>query len=187
MPSTALRRPLPALVFLVALTLLTALVWWRVLSRGSAHEPKSSGCTTSSSAPAGTKTLPAPSSVTVWVLNATHRAGIAADVTTALQGDGFQTLKAHNDTKARIGKVPGVAEIGYTAGHLDAAKLLTYYFPGSKLLPVRAGSDATIRVSLGAAYRHVATATQVRAAMLKDKVTVPTTAASSSSASSTSC
>ena len=33
MATSTARRPLPALAFLLALSLLTALVWWRVLHR----------------------------------------------------------------------------------------------------------------------------------------------------------
>jgi len=50
------RRPIPALICLLALTLLTALVWWRVINRDSAHDTKSSSCTPGPVA----NTLPSP-------------------------------------------------------------------------------------------------------------------------------
>ena len=49
------RRPLPAVVFIGALTILTAIVWVRVLDRGTAsgdsgdvrlHDPEADGCRT---------------------------------------------------------------------------------------------------------------------------------------------
>ena len=40
MAEGTVRRPLPALIALLALTLLTALVWWRVLHRGGSSHPE---------------------------------------------------------------------------------------------------------------------------------------------------
>ena len=46
MASTTVRRPLPALIALLALLLLTGIVWWRVINRNDA-EDSSASCPTS--------------------------------------------------------------------------------------------------------------------------------------------
>ncbi|HLY33447.1 MAG TPA: hypothetical protein VKQ07_02840, partial [Jatrophihabitantaceae bacterium] len=62
------RRPLPALICLAALTLLTALVWWRVLHRDSGSAKAAPTCTPTATA----QILPKPSAVTLSVLNSTQ-------------------------------------------------------------------------------------------------------------------
>src|SRR4051812_41293969 len=85
------RRPLPALAFLLALSLLTALVWWRVFDRASGGEPSTP--TTTCAVQQGVA-LPEPAQVSVIVLNGTaagtNRAGLAGYVASALTNDGFQ-------------------------------------------------------------------------------------------------
>ena len=172
MASTLARRPLPALISLVALLVLTALVWWRVLHRSDnsasgAEKP----CPTPTSTAATTATLPAPGKVTVEVLNATNRTGIGARARTTLIADGFQIPKtAGNDTA----KVPGIAEIRYGPAGKNAAKVLSYYLPGAKLVATQSGT-ATVVLSLGNRYSRLATPAAVQAAMAKDHVTVQTT------------
>src|SRR5581483_9430611 len=63
------RRPLPALVCLLALTLLTALVWWRVLNRSDSHASSTHTC----SSTAAVVVLPRPNGISVTVLNSTTR------------------------------------------------------------------------------------------------------------------
>lgn len=174
---------MPALVALLALLVLTALVWWRVLHRdGGAHANAS--CPSTTPTTAATTTLPPPSSVLVRVFNSTDRAGIASKVRTTLVGDGFQIPDlASNDTKHHD-KIPGVAEIRYGTNGLAAAKLLLYYFPGARLVPIPQTSKAVV-VSLGAKYRSVATPTAVQAAMLKAHVA--TTSAGPSAPATRSC
>ena len=164
------RRPLPALVFLVALTLLTALVWWRVLNRDSGADSTAAGCPTSS-APAGT-VLPAPSTISVSVLNSTDRSGLAKSVAGALGKVGFAVAGYGND----IGHapIPGVAEIRFPTAQRDAAVLLGYYFPGATQVPLTT-SETKIVVSLGLRYRRLPTAATIAAAQAKDKVTVRST------------
>src|SRR3954454_18344971 len=83
------RRPLPALVALIALLLFTGLVWWRGMHRGDSKPPACPTPTTSSSSPAAA--LPAPAEVTVQLLNSTTRAGIAAKARTTLVAAGFNS------------------------------------------------------------------------------------------------
>ena len=109
MRSTTIRRPLPALVFLLALLLLTALVWWRVLNRHDTTSSASPSCSTSSSS---SNVLPTPAVVTVQVYNSTKRNGIAKSARSALLKDGFRIPdQATNDPTK--GTVKGVAEIRY--------------------------------------------------------------------------
>jgi hypothetical protein len=160
------------LVFLVALSLLSALVWWRVLNRhaGDAQAAKPS-CAASSRPPAPGKQLPNPASITVQVLNSTDRAGIAAAATTALQTDGFITVKQDNDTDAAKygshGLIAETAEIRYASAQAPAAKLLAYFFPGAKLVQ-RDGQNATVLVALGSAFQQVTATADAQAKITSD-------------------
>ncbi|MGN6608243.1 MAG: LytR C-terminal domain-containing protein [Jatrophihabitans sp.] len=199
MPSTTRRRPLPALVFLVALLGVTALVWWRVIGRntgssasGPCPTPRpSTSSSSSSAAPAGT-TLPTPQSVTVAVLNATNRSGIAKKARDVLMSDGFSSPSPAADDKSGV-HVTGVAEIRYGPGQQAAAKLLQYYLPSAALVPTTA-TDRVIVVSLGERYRRIAPAADVTAALKADGVTLsdapaptPTPAPSGSASTSPRC
>ena len=172
MTSPTTRRPLPALVFLVALTLLAALVWWRVLDRDSGHASAEPSCTpsTSGSAP---KQLPEQRAVVVQVLNSTKRQGIAATAQKALVADGFQApARADNDSKAYpgySGEVKGVAEIRSGPAGTAGAQLLQYYFPGATIVRTNE-QDATVLVSLGAQYKKVLPQGQVAAALRQDGI-----------------
>lgn len=166
------RRPLPALVFLLALTLLAALVWWRVLARGSNDAAAGPSCSSSTSA-AKTKTLPEQAAITVTVLNSTNRRGIATKAQRELARDGFQApAAAADDGKAYpgySGKVTGVAAIRYGPEGSEGAKLLQYYFPGATMVKTDA-NDATVLVSLGVAYKQVAAQKDVAAALKADGI-----------------
>lgn len=183
MASSVTRRPLPAIIALLALLALTALVWWRVLERSDgtpAAGPRT--CVTAPTSPSGSpspsgtpstraQTLPAPSSVTVRVLNSTTRSGIAGKAQKALIKDGFNSpMVAANDVKHR-NKIKAVAEIRYGPSSQAAATLLQYYFPGAKLVPV-AAKRPVVTVSLGKRYKHVAKPRRVRAEIKADGVSV---------------
>lgn len=186
MTSPPKRRPLPALVFLVALTLLTALVWWRVLNRDDSHATGESSCPTSASTATTTAAheLPRPPQVHVTVLNSTNRTGLAHSVATALGKDGFKVAKPANDDGPVI---KGVGEIRYRPQAHAAAILLSYYVPDAKLVPVTSGSATTpaLVVSLGKAYKKLATPKAVRAQMRADNRSWAPTTAASGSASTT--
>ncbi|TAM89340.1 MAG: LytR family transcriptional regulator [Jatrophihabitans sp.] len=186
---TAARRPWPTLVFLLALCLLAALVWWRVLNR-SDHPAAAAPTCTPTPTPTG-KTLPAPASVTVQVVNSTTRQGIAAAVRQVLAGDGFQSAgPAVNDGAAYGGSdqaLPGVAQIRSGPAGAGGAALLAYYFPGAAVVPV-ARTDATVVVALGDAYAAVRAQQDVTAALQANGITLapgpaPSTSPSGASAS----
>lgn len=157
------RRPLPALIGLLALTLLTALVWWRVANR-STH---AAGPTC---APTPTQTaLPAPSSVSVSVLNSTPRTGIAKAAYLTLQADGFTMNIYGNDTGHPV--LAGIAEIRFGPDQKPAATLLSFYFPGATLAP-QTQSQPSVIVSLGLKYTAVASGPAASEAMRKAGVSV---------------
>lgn len=136
------RRPLPALAFLLALSLLTALVWWRVFDRSTGDSAAAPSPTCA--AQQGIE-LPAPAQVSLIVLNGTDRAGLAGTVSDSLAGAGFQVGSPGNDTAA----VSGVAELRFGPAGLAAATLLMYYIPGAVLVQTQDAADATVTVSIG--------------------------------------
>lgn len=162
MVSTSVRRPLPAVIALAALLLLTAIVWWRVLNRDSG----SSASPTCTSEPPPAASLPAPSLVTVQLLNSTDRQGIADKARATLVNDGFNSPDPADNDKSKV-KIPGVAQIRYGRKGKGGAKLLHYYFPKAKLVHIKS-KTATVVVSLGARYQGVASSSAVNAA-LQDK------------------
>lgn len=181
MASTVTRRPLPALIALLALLLLTALVWWRVIHRSDVKSV-AKPCPT----PTAAQTLPAPARITVTVLNATKRNGIGATTRTALVGDGFNVPRpAANDAPRTT--VPGVAEIRYGPTGAKGATLLRYYFPGARMVPTTS-KTATVVVSLGNKYVRVADASTVQAALKQANIVVGTATSTSTGPSpSASC
>jgi len=183
MTSPTKRRPLPAFVMLSALTLLTALVWWRVLHRDDGHAAVSRKCPTpGSSAPA----LPQPTSVAVSVLNSTTRTGLARSTATTLTKIGFKVAGYGNDSP-RV-HIAGVAEIRFGPNQKKGATLLSYYFPGARLVPLSADPLETVVVSLGRKFKGVATARTARAGMSSAHVSVaPTGAASPAPSGIASC
>jgi hypothetical protein len=163
MSASTARRPLPALAFLLALTILTSIVWWRVLHR--ADDTKSAKATPSSqqracgvSAP-----LPAPRSVSVQVLNGSGRDGLAGQVSNQLKARGFATSKPDNGTL-----LPGVAEIRYGTAGRAGATLLAYYLPGAKLVSVTR-PDARVDITLGKAFTALANPAAVNKAIAAAK------------------
>ena len=165
MASHLTRRPLPALIALVALLLFTALVWWRVLHRSDGKATACPTSTTSTSASPVASALPAPGEVTVWLLNSTNRGGIAAKARTVLIGAGFNSPKQAANDKQH--KVRGVAEIRFGPAVAKGARLLSFYFPGATLVPNAADKSTTIVVSLGSKYTKVASAQSVKAALAR--------------------
>jgi hypothetical protein len=171
MASMSARRPLPAVIALAALLLLTAIVWWRVLNRDSGTAVSSSSCSTGTPPAA---TLPAPNLVTVQVLNSTDRQGIADKVRSTLVNDGFNSPDpAANDKRNK--PIRGVAQIRYGSRGNAGAKLLHYYFPKAKLVATKTKS-ATVIVSLGQRYQGVATSSAVNAALQQKDIALRTAA-----------
>jgi hypothetical protein len=154
------RRPLPALIALLALTMLTALVWWRVLNRTGTSASTHNPCATHSSI---VVVLPQPTSVALTVYNSTQRSGLAKTTSKVLAKDGFKVLGYGNDPGAL--PVPGVAEIRFTPDQSAGATLLSYYVPGAKLVQLDPSSDSKIVLSLGLKFASLATPASAQAAL----------------------
>jgi hypothetical protein len=168
MSSSTVRRPLPALAFLLVLTILTAIVWWRVLHRpqvatGGARATVTTPTPTCS---AGKKpvALPAPKSVSVHVYNGAGKDGLATSVRAQLNSRGFTTTGA--DTAPS--QLAGLGELRYGPSGRGGAALLSYYLPGLKPVPV-SRPDAGVDVVLGTAFTAVAPPATVSQAVAKAK------------------
>lgn len=158
MERVSARRPLPALIFLLGLSLLTALVWWRVIHRDSGH-PKSQKTTCSTTT---SKVVPQPGAVNVSVLNSTDRLHLARNVATSLRKLGFHVTGYGNDDPGVV--INGVAEIRYGVKGTQAATLLTLYLPNAALVPTQR-ADSQVTVSLGTKFTSVSTTAQAKKAM----------------------
>jgi hypothetical protein len=181
------RRPLPALVVIAALTLLTALVWFRVLHRGTGtHEIITKPCPTPTvTAPS---VLPKPSLVTLIVLNSTTRNHLAAGAKQALVKDGFKVSLAGNDATAYggHGALPGIGEIRYGPSAKAAATVLSYYVPGATMVATDSSATSVI-LSLGARYIAPAPAASVSAALASAHATVTSPAPTPHPTASATC
>lgn len=157
------RRPLPALAFLLALSILTGIVWWRVLHRAepadSAQGPAPSSQSTRCSPGSKGIRLPAPSAVTVTVLNGAGRDLLATKVTAQLKSRGFAVGKP--DTTSALA---GVAEIRYGTAGRAGATLLSYYLPGAKLAAA-SRRDAKLELVLGSGFKSLAADATVKRAV----------------------
>ncbi|MGH3494586.1 MAG: LytR C-terminal domain-containing protein [Sciscionella sp.] len=188
MTSPTKRRPLPALVFLLALTLLAALVWWRVLHRDSEHTAAATPTCKTTQAP---KQLPEPAAVTLTVVNSTKRQGLAGKARKALLKDGFQIPgPAINDEKSLgyHGVIPQVAEIRHGPLGASGAQLVAYYLPGAKMVTSKA-KDSTVIVALGTKFKAPVAEARVASALKADGITLKRTtgAPDTGESSSASC
>ncbi|HZE49587.1 MAG TPA: LytR C-terminal domain-containing protein [Jatrophihabitantaceae bacterium] len=164
MERVSARRPLPALIFLLGLSLLTALVWWRVIHRSDSGSPKAATTCQSTSS----KVVPQPSGVSVNVLNSTDRLHLARTVATAMGKVGFHVTGYGNDDPNVV--VNGVAEIRYGTKGAQSATLLSFYLPGATLVPTTR-TDSQVVVALGTKFKAVATTAQAKKTMASQKVT----------------
>ena len=168
MATSSARRPLPALAFLLALSLLTALVWWRVLHRSDSAKAAPTPSSCSASPTPSLTVVPAPGAVTVNVLNSTTKTGLAAQVTALLVTAGFKTGTPSNDETARA-PVTGIAEIRYGPSGAGAARLLLFYVPGAVLVK-DTRTDSSVDLALGAKYTAVVAPSEVAKALIAAKV-----------------
>lgn len=171
----ARRRPLPALILLLTLSVLAGVVWYHVLNRqdGAAADSPPTTCvptaSASSSSTATAKQLPAPSQVSLIVLNSTERDGLAGRAQAALEQRGFTVTDAANDTRpyGGHGVLRSVGEIRYARAKARAARLLQYYLPGVQLRP-RQASGSGLVLALGRRFHGIATNARARHALQHD-------------------
>ncbi len=132
-------------------------------TQASASAP---ACITSTSIPQ--ETLPRAKKVSVVVLNATKREGLARTAADSLSDAGFKVKDVGNDTEVR--KQTGVAELRYGPKARQQALLLQYYLPGAELVPLdRKGK--VVDVALGEAFTSVASQAEVDLALQTPVIT----------------
>jgi hypothetical protein len=150
------RRPIPAVVLLLALSVLAVAVWWRVLHRG-AGEATAGACPARPSASVLTFDT---RRVKVRVYNATTRSGLARRVAGQLRQRGFNIAATSNDPLAETRQVQGVGELRYGPLGARQAQLVSWHFPGIRLAE-DPRTDAVVDVAIGPAFRALGNASQV--------------------------
>ena len=185
--SSTVRRPLPALAFLVGLALLTGLVWWRVIHRSDETGATASTTKTCASAPVATSTvLPAVTDVSIQVLNSTTKTGLAGTTGAALVKLGFKQAAVPTNDSPTHTPVAGVAELRFGPAGKPSADLLSFYLPGAtEVADQRTG--AVVDVALGAKFTAIATPDAVAAALKAAHVSVATAGAPAPSAAKNIC
>ena len=161
MSTATRRRPLPALAFLLALSVLTGIVWWRVLHRPEPADPVRTPVAGQPTCTPGAQParLPTPRSVRVVVLNGSGRDLLASRTSGQLKSRGFTV-----GTPGTTSPLGGVAEIRYGTAGRSGATLLGYHVPGAKLVPA-SRTDARITLVLGSGFRALAPAETVNKAL----------------------
>jgi len=144
----------------VVLAALAAAGWygwhrWHDSENAAAAPPRT--CVTPTPAP----TPAAPGAVTVAVLNATDKVGLAHQVAAALRTQGLRVGKVGN-TKTRVG---GVAMISYGPTSRAAAVTVAEYVPGATLVQVASGG---VTLQRGPQFTALAAPAQVSAAHARD-------------------
>jgi hypothetical protein len=136
--------------------------WHRWHGHGTPATASPRVCVTPTAAPAP----PAAGQVTVAVLNATDKVGLAHQVAAALRAQGLRIGKVGN-TRTRIG---GVAAISYGPSSRAAAVTVAEYVPGATLVPVTTtpGTTGAVTLQLGPQFTALAAPAQVSAAHARD-------------------
>lgn len=153
------RGPLLATVLVAGIVAAAGWFGWHAL-RGHASGGKAATvrtCVTPTPAPSPAE----PARVTVAVLNATDKVGLAHQVAAALRTQGFRIGKVGN-TKAAVN---GVATITFGPSDRAAAIALAEHVPGAVLVPAGTGG---VTLSIGPGFTALATPTDVSAARTRD-------------------
>lgn len=163
------RRAGPWLAFLGVLVAVAVVVWWQVLGADTTKSGQA-GC-----GPRADQSVTSmdPKAVRVRVYNATDRAGLAKQVADGLRKRHFSVLASSNDPLHDTRQVTGIGEIRYGANGEKQALLVSFWFPGIRLVsdPRR---DAAVDVAVGPAYRTLATDVQVAKAKKTAVLATPT-------------
>lgn len=153
------RRPGPWLAFLVVLVIIAVVVWWRVLGAAGGGGTGDGNQACGPRANGAIATMD-PKTVKVRVYNATEKSGLAKLVAYQLRTKKFSVVASSNDPLTDIRKVDGVAEVRYGPQGEQQALLVSFWFPGSKLVADKR-TDATVDLAIGPGYKNLATAGQV--------------------------
>ena len=150
--------PIVATVLVAALLGGGGWVAWHEL-RGSGHSSRQAvrTCVTPSAAPSPAQ----PAAVTVAVLNATPKVGLAHQVATQLKARGFRVGRVGN-TKA---SVAGSAVVTYGPGARAAALAVAENVAGATVTPVASGA---VTLQLGPTFSALAAPADVQAARARD-------------------
>jgi hypothetical protein len=131
--------------------------WHAIRGRDTGTTTRVRTCVTPTPAP-----VPAePGAVTVSVLNATDKVGLAHQVAAALRTQGFRVGKVGN-TKA---PVTGVATITFPPAARAGAIALAEHVPGAVLVPATGGA---VTLQLGPAFTALATPSDAAQARTRD-------------------
>jgi LytR cell envelope-related transcriptional attenuator len=134
------RRPIPPLIFLLVLALAAAGVWWNVLQQDKEQKAdQAEACASAQEAPPSLD----PTTLSVRVLNATDRGGLAQQVAGELQRRGFTVAEIANDDTDR--EVTGPGEIRHGPRGSDVARYVALLLPGAGFYP---DTRATAQVDL---------------------------------------
>ena len=157
------HRPVPALILLAALSVLTAVVWWRVLNRPPEATIALTPC---QQRPTVAALRLDPRTVKVRVYNATDRPGLARTVADTLRKRGFAITATSNDPLGGEREVRGVGEVRFGPLGAEEAALVSLQFPGIAMAR-DPRADAVVDVAVGPSFRSVATPAQVSKARKK--------------------
>jgi LytR cell envelope-related transcriptional attenuator len=153
------RRPIPPLVFLLVLALAALGVWWTVLRQDAERQADVAAACGTADAPVIALD---PSTVSVRVLNATDRRGVAQTIGQELQRRGFTVPEIGNDGTER--EVTGVGEIRYGPRGRDVARFVGLQLPGAtEYVDTRA--TAVVDLVVGPEWEQLATTEEVEAAL----------------------
>ena len=137
------RRPIPPLIFLIVLAIGAGAVWWNVFRQDEARsEDQAAACATAQAAPPSLD----PATVSVRVLNATDKGGIAQAVASELRARGFTIAEIGNDDTDR--EVTGPGEVRHGARGADAAAFVALILPGAGNYPDTRATE-TVDLVLG--------------------------------------
>jgi len=108
------------------------------------------------SAPATTAATLAPSAVTVKVLNASGRAGVASTTLSSLNGIGFKGTAVGNDARGSV----TTTEVRYRTGAKAAAQTVAgYVLPSPRFVEDAQLTDADVAVVLGSDFTGISSPT----------------------------
>ncbi|MGL4745170.1 MAG: LytR C-terminal domain-containing protein [Dermatophilaceae bacterium] len=134
--------------------------FWYALSYYRADETAQPGGPAASCRPGDPRAV-SPDQVTVTVLNATSRAGLAGQTSRQIASRGFAVGKVGNDTSAR--PAPTVAEVRHGAAGEAQAKLVLATLPAGSTLVKDARTGTDVDVALGAKFNGLTPEPSTRA------------------------
>lgn len=151
------RRRRTSLTILIVLLMLFFAAWY-AMSYLQAGDQQATPTTTSSSSTSSTAPCPEPADVPVNVYNATNRAGLAAEVATALRARGFDVKTVANDPKRAQLTGPGQLRYG-AAGAKGAERVAGHVGNFERKIDER--SRPSVDVVLGPEYEQLVSPAEV--------------------------